>query len=108
MKQLLLFAVACGLTGGLMAQGNRFSLGLEAALPMGDFGDVSSIGIGGTLGFELPMGDNLGIVAQAGYISFMGKEFESVTVVNGTVTTTTVKSDAAGLIPIQVGAKYYF
>ena len=86
-----------------MAQENRFSLGAELGFPMGDFGDGVGIGIGGTLGFELPVGDNLGLMAQAGYMSFAGKDV-SVTVLGVTATS---KTDATGIIPIQVGAKYY-
>ncbi len=83
-----------------MAQENRFSAGLELGLPMGDFGDVYGIGFGATLGFELPVGDNLGFMAQAGYISFTGKDMS--------VGPVSVKADAAGMIPVQVGLKYYF
>lgn len=84
-----------------MAQENRFSLGVELALPMGDFGDAHGFGIGGTAGFELPVGDHLGLMAQVGYISFTGKDIDMG--LGGTV-----KGDASGSIPIQVGAKFYF
>lgn len=108
MKKLTLCMAAFALAGSMMAQDNRFSAGLEIGLPMGDFGEVSSLGIGGTLGFEAPVADQIGLIAQAGYISFMGKEYETVTVVNGVVTTESVKADASGIIPVQVGGKYYF
>lgn len=108
MKKIFLSATMIALVGSAMAQDNRASVGLELGLPMGDFGDVSSIGIGGSLGFELPVADKIGLVAQAGYISFMGKDYTSTTVVNGVVSSTTVKSDATGMIPVQVGGKYYF
>lgn len=88
------------LAGGLMAQDSRISAGLELALPMGDFGDAYGIGFGVTLGFEAPVGDNLGFIAQAGYMSFSGKDLS--------VGPITVKVDAAGMIPVQVGLKYYF
>lgn len=83
-----------------MAQENRFSAGLELGLPMGDFGEAYSIGFGVTLGYEIPVGDNLGFMAQAGYISFGGKNMD--------VGPVSVKVDAAGMIPVQVGLKYYF
>lgn len=63
---------------------------------MGDFGDVSSLIVGPSVGFELPVGDNLGITAQVGYDIVM------------------LKSDAKDLfdkysmIPAQAGLKYYF
>ncbi len=87
------------------AQENRFSAGLELALPMGDFGDAVGFGFGATVGFELPVGDNLGLIAQAGYITFSAKDIE---VDLGPFGTATVEGVAVGAIPIQVGAKYYF
>lgn len=33
---------------------------------MGDWSDFTGIGFGATLGFEMPVGDKLGLVAQAG------------------------------------------
>ncbi|HEY0978499.1 MAG TPA: outer membrane beta-barrel protein [Flavobacteriales bacterium] len=89
--------VGCGMA---MAQENRFSAGLEIALPMGDFGDASGIGLGATLGYEIPVADKIGFVAQLGYINFMAKDIE--------VLGTTVEGSSVGMIPIQVGAKYYF
>ncbi len=108
MKKILITFAAAVFAGGLIAQENRASVGLEFGLPMGDFGDVSAFGIGGTLGYEIPVSDNLGLIAQLGYISFLGKEYEVPAVVNGVLTTETVRADAAGLIPLQVGGKYYF
>lgn len=100
MKKILLSLVGVALMSGLAAQESRVSLGLEAGLPMGDFGDFYGVGIGGTLGFEIPVGDNLGVVAQAGYLSFAGKEYDLGIV--------KVEGASLGAIPIQVGAKYYF
>ncbi len=100
MKKLFLSAAAIALCGGLMAQENRASVGLEAALPMGDFGDFVGFGIGGSVGYEIPVGDNLGVMLQAGYISFSGKDYDLGIV--------TVEGPSIGAIPIQVGAKYYF
>ena len=108
MKKIVLSAAAIVFCGSLMAQDSRASVGLEVAMPMGDWADFYGIGLGGTLGYEIPVGDNLGVMAQLGYISFSGKDFESSTTVNGVTTTTTVETDAAGMIPIQIGAKYYF
>lgn len=100
MKKIILGLAAFAMAGGIIAQENRFSAGLELGLPMGDFGDAYGIGFGATLGFELPVGDNLGFMAQAGYISFSGKDID--------VGPITVETDAAGMIPVQVGLKYYF
>lgn len=105
MKKIILSMAAVVLAGGLMAQENRVSAGLELALPMGDFGDYAGFGFGATLGFELPVGDNLGVIAQAGYITFAGKD---ITVNVGSLGSATVEGKSTGAIPIQVGAKYYF
>ena len=93
------------LAGGLMAQDSRISAGLELAMPMGDWADFTGFGFGVTLGFELPVGDNLGVLAQAGYINFAGKDFE---IDMGPLGTATVEGASLGAIPVQVGAKYYF
>lgn len=100
MKKLALSVAALAIAGGLMAQDPRFSLGAELALPMGDFGDASNMGFGGSLGYEMPQGDNLGLIAQAGFLAFSGKDVESFGI--------TVKGANSTMIPIQVGAKYYF
>ncbi len=91
-----------------MAQESRFSAGLELGLPMGDFGEFYGIGFGVTLGYEIPVGDNLGFMAQAGYITFSGKDYETSVTVGGTTVTSSVEVDNAGMIPVQVGLKYYF
>jgi hypothetical protein len=105
MKKITLAIAACIISGGLFAQESRFSAGLELAMPMGDWSDFVGFGFGATLGYEMPVGDNLGIMAQAGYISFSAKDIE---VDLGPLGTATVEGKSMGAIPIQVGAKYYF
>jgi hypothetical protein len=92
MKKLILSAVALVMAGSMMAQSNQLSFGLDLALPLGDFGDAYSLGIGPAVGFELPVGDNLGITAQVSYqILMVDNDF--------------IKS--ASMVPIQAGLKYY-
>lgn len=96
MKNFLLSMSAMVLAGSMMAQSSQLNLGVDLALPMGDFGKVYSLGVGPTVGVELPVGRNLGVTAQLAYDILM------------------VKSDysdmmkSASMIPIQLGAKYYF
>ena len=96
MKKLTLSIAALALAGGLSAQSNQLSFGIDLGLPLGDFGDVASLLVGPSVGFELPVGDNLGITAQVGYDLVM------------------LKSDAKdffdkySMIPAQAGLKYYF
>jgi hypothetical protein len=89
--------ITCG--AAVVAQDTRLSIGLEAAMPVGDMGDAYTFGIGGTLGFELPVGP-VGVLAQAGFISFSG---ESTTLGTATFTVPNLQ-----VIPVQVGGKYYF
>jgi hypothetical protein len=98
-KVIMLTAAAMLLAFGSYAQSGRFSVGAEVGLPMGDFGDASGIGIGGTIGYEYPLTDNIALYARAGYITFSGKDQESFGV--------TVEGASTGMIPVQVGIKYY-
>ncbi len=95
-KQLFVLAAALACTVGSFAQSGRPSLGLELALPMGDFGDAYGLGYGLSGGYEHPVGDNLGITATIGYILLSPDE--------------SIKDfiESASMMPIQVGAKYYF
>jgi outer membrane protein W len=96
MKKLIFSGVALVMAGSMMAQSNQLSLGLDLALPLGDFGDAYSLGIGPAVGFELPVGDKLGITAQVSYqILMVDSDLSDF-----------IKS--ASMVPIQAGLKYYF
>ncbi len=97
--KLLFTAIALAGCMAAMAQSNRFSAGLELAMPMGDYADQAGFGFGATLGFELPVGDKLGVFANAGYITFGKKEQDLIFV---------KVSTQQAMIPAQVGLKYYF
>ena len=102
-KTLFSIALVLGLIGSASkseAHDGRLSIGAELGIPMGDFADFNGIGIGGTIRYEAPVGDNLGITGTAGYLSFSGKDF--------TVAGFTFKGESTYLIPVQAGAKYYF
>ena len=73
------------------AQESFGSAGLEIALPVGDFADGSSIGIGGSGHFEIGLSDNFAVFANAGII-FFDSEVDDVSINH---------------IPLQVGARYY-
>ena len=96
MTKLVTIVSALALCTTAMAQDKQLSLGLDLSLPMGDFGDAYSLGVGPAAGFELPVGDNIGITAQLSYQILL------------------VKSDlsdfikSASMVPIQAGVKYYF
>jgi hypothetical protein len=94
-KTLLRLTMVAALIGTSLisnAQDGRFSLGLELAMPMGDFADGASVGYGASARYEMPVGDNLGLTLTAGYLMFGGKD----------------EGPDYSMIPVQVGAKYYF
>lgn len=94
LTKIFMAAAAClALTAGTtMAQNGRFSIGAELGLPMGDFGDGAGIGFGGTVGYEHPIGDMMGIGLRAGYLTFSGKD----------------GGPSSSMIPAQAFFKYYF
>ena len=99
MKKFLFVAViaVCGLAA--KAQDGspiKFSLGLEAALPLGSFGDSYSFGIGGSVQGDYSIAESLAITLNAGYINFSGKKVGSYTY------------DGLGYIPVLAGIKYNF
>jgi Outer membrane protein beta-barrel domain len=78
----------------------KFSVGVEAALPLGDFGKAYTFGIGGTAQADYKVAEDLALNLNAGYISFQPK---SITVLGATV-----KGKAVGYVPILAGVRYYF
>jgi hypothetical protein len=97
MKKLFFIAALTATSFAVQAQDTKplkFSIGLEAALPVGDFADVSSFGIGGSLQGDYSVAEKLALTLNAGYISFSGKT------VNG------FKYGSSGFIPVLAGFKY--
>lgn len=93
MKKTLLSLCAAAIGAGAFAQNNQVSLGIDLAMPMGDFGDAYSLGVGPTAGFELPFGKAAATV-QLSYMILMPKEDVGI--------------DKASMLPLQAGLKYYF
>lgn len=97
MKKVLVTIVALFLFVGFSQAQNKMygNVGVNVALPMGNFGDVAGTGIGGTAQFEMQFMPQLLGTASAGYIKWGGKDF-------GTF------SYSYSAVPVMVGAKYYF
>lgn len=90
--------IGAGLLAGgtLLSQSHQVSIGADLLLPQGDFSKEFSLGVGPTVGFELPVGDRVGITIEAAYDILMLKdEIKEVL-------------DGATIIPAQAGLKYYF
>jgi hypothetical protein len=75
-------------------------VGAEAAIPMGDFSNATSFGIGGLALGSYDIDENLAVNLKAGYLHFSGKD---QTVPGGGTASTSY-----GIIPILIGAKYFF
>ncbi|WP_256007359.1 hypothetical protein [Pedobacter deserti] len=106
MKKLFLLTAIAGVFAfsGVKAQdpamsGPKLGVGVEFGFPMGDFGDVSDFGVGGSLLYQHPIANKLNFTANAGYLSFTGKEV--------TVAGVTFKPDASGFIPVKAGLRYF-
>ena len=95
-KQFITLSLAlCG-SLGLMAQSNQLSFGLDLGLPLDPLSKEYTFIPGISAGFELPVGDKLGITLQAGYLMPQPKsDFSEVL-------------SSASMIPVQAGLKYYF
>ena len=104
--KIMMAAAACiALTAGTtMAQSGRLSIGLEVAQPLGDFGDGSGTGFGGSLRYEFPMGDKLGLTITAGWMTFGGEDIEY----SFGGYDTTIAGPSISMIPVQAGLKFYF
>jgi hypothetical protein len=82
------------------SEGFTFGAGIRLGLPIGDFGDVSSFGVGAELQGEYGFSDMVSGVGTIGYTNFFGKDYD----VPGLGT---IKGESTGYIPILVGARVY-
>jgi hypothetical protein len=105
MKKLLVITVfLMSATIGLRAQDGggvfSFAAGANVALPIGDFADSHSFGLGVEAQGEYMFSEMFGAVFNTGYTSFFGKDID----LGGGVT---VEAESVGLIPILAGARVY-
>ncbi len=89
-KLFILFVFA--FASYLGAQQMSASAGAQVALPMGNFGNVSSLGLGGVAQFEYEMSPVV-LTGSSGYLTFLEKSGNGY---------------SASIIPILAGAKYPF
>jgi hypothetical protein len=100
-KALFVFVLSLSLATMAKAQGEGFTFaaGLRLGLPIGDFADTHSFGVGVEVQGELGLSDKFSLVANTGFTQFFGKTID--------VFGTSVKVDGVGLIPIIVGPRVY-
>jgi hypothetical protein len=79
MKKYMVLSVIvfCLILSQLAFAGPKFGIGGNLAIPQGDWSDLtSSIGFGGTAQALFPMGENMAVGVQAGYITFGGEKVD--------------------------------
>ena len=110
MKKLLLTLIILGtITTGCFAQevttaasgssgsgGVKWNIGAEGALPIGDFSNVYSFIIGGSVKAEIPTATNTFLTLSAGYNLWMVKSGLK-----------DLFGSSTGFIPLKAGVKYY-
>jgi hypothetical protein len=103
MKKLILAAtfVVAGFVGtnAQAPEGFQFGAGLRVGLPVGDFGDTHSFGIGGEVQGEYGFSETFSGVVTSGYNHFMGKK--------ETIFGVEVEFESVGYVPILAGIRYY-
>jgi len=102
MKQLLGLLVVTVLVTSLATaqfgpEKGKMTLGpaLEFALPLGDFSDLASFGVGGTARFEYGLQPKIALTGNIGYIWFSGESTE-------------LYDYSISAIPLIAGVKYSF
>jgi len=93
---LALFLMFNQLTAQTKSRESQIGLGLDGALPVGDFKDVADYAIGVSLLYQKPVADNLSITGNVGYLRFHGPDVF-----------TNIKYKE-GFVPIKAGARYFF
>ena len=104
-KFLLALVLLSGAAFSSFAQSSsstgKFSIGLEAGLPIGDIKDAGGkLFIGGSLKYDHPIAAGTFITGSAGYTSL---SFKEVTIPG----IGTVKPGSVGFVPVKVGVKYF-
>ena len=95
MKKIMKLAAALALVAGFANTSNAqfgASVGLEVAMPLGDFSNLASFGAGVSGAGEYAMSDNAGITGTIGYIYLAPADGIA----------------SAYMMPMQLGFKYYF
>lgn len=77
----------------------KFSGGAELALPIGDFGEFYSVGLGFSAQADYYVSDKVSLNLNAGYITYQGKTIDLGILGS-------IKSPSFNVIPVMAGARY--
>jgi len=106
MRKLLLTLIFIGSTAiGALAQKtdpDKFSLGLEAGVPVGFYRSVSTFTVGGSLKYCFPICTNTSLTVSGGYTYFPYRGDVTVAY-TGYIKT----NSGEGYIPLKAGVKYF-
>jgi opacity protein-like surface antigen len=111
LSALLIAAVSVSVNAQDDDQKLKFSVGVEAGLPIGDFSKSYGFGVGASAQADYKVGEKFAVTGSLGYLTFSAKSITIPAIVFGGVTispASTVKGKAIGLIPVLVGGKYNF
>jgi len=75
----------------------RFSVGVDAGLPVGDFSNTHNWSLGGSLQADIPVVKQLFVTVNGGYDNIFGK----------TISGTSSNYTDVRLIPVKAGLKYF-
>jgi hypothetical protein len=91
----LLF-VGIAISSYAQSGGDKFSIGVETGLPVGNMSNYYNFVIGGSLKYDMSITKATNFTLSAGYNSFQGKTLGNIDFVS------------IGYIPVKAGIKYFF
>ena len=106
-KILLALAIIAGTACTTFAQtqsgdSGKFSIGVDAGLPLGNIHNYSSFVLGGSIKYELSIAPSTWFTISAGYENFLYKSgYKDNLKAFG------IDRSGAGFIPVKAGIKYY-
>lgn len=92
-------------TAASSSNGVKFSVGVDAGLPTGNFSNNYNWNLGGSVQADIPViSKQLYVTVNAGYDNFFGKKDVSVATPNGIVTGDVTNIQ---LLPVKAGLKFF-
>jgi hypothetical protein len=90
-------------TSTTTSNGIRYSIGVDAGIPTGNFNNNYKWNLGGSVQADIPVAKQLFVTVNAGYNNVFG---ETVNVANNNVNTT-FEYQNVQLLPVKAGLKYF-